>query len=152
MRRALVLAAAVLVLTGGRLAAQDEKGIPRIDPVKIDQADDELTKLRKERFNAATAVLDFRGREFTAGRGTLDILLEAMDMVAQAQAALSNDPKQHLATLEKVLEVAREVDKINEARFNAGRISVADQQQSRYKRLDYEIRVAELKARMKKER
>src|SRR5262249_39219844 len=97
-------------------------------------------------FEAAMAEAHGRREEFIAGRGTLDIDLHASLRVLEAERLLSNDKAIQLGALEHHLNRMKEVEKINQARFDAGRIQRHDLAQSRFYRIQAELWLEQAKA------
>ena len=143
----LLFAVATLGLLFGstRIRAQDDKLEKELSvrfpfkAVKVEAGDDELRRLLKERYNAAVGELHDRTKEFLAGRGTLEYLFDAHRRLTRAGLEVYEKPADRVALLQKNLDQAKEVEKVNQARFDAGRIASQDLHRSRYFRLDAEI-------------
>jgi hypothetical protein len=88
---------------------------------------------------------DARHKEFLAGRGTQDITLSSAKRLLNAQLEVSSTRAERLAAYEEYLERMKEYEKINNARFGAGRIPIQDKAQADYERLDAEIRLERAK-------
>jgi hypothetical protein len=128
----------------GREPDPAEEALPaylKREPLKPAEGDSALRKLQKERFNAALATTKARYQEYLAGRGTTDMLLDSVQRLTTADLELTDKPAERIAILEKRLALYREADKIMEARYQAGRISLADREEMRYQRLDAEIQL-----------
>jgi hypothetical protein len=67
-----------------------------------------------------------RQQEFLAGRGTLELLLQSIRLLQEAEVRLNDDPEEQVAVHENALRNLREAERINEARFEAGRIAIMD--------------------------
>jgi RNA polymerase sigma factor (sigma-70 family) len=106
-------------------------------------ADDPLGSLMKQRHQSAMKELDARFRLFTAGsaRGTIDVLLAGIRRAGEAERALSSRQADQIRAYERELVLNRFVEKANELRFNAGQIPTQDLEQSKYYRLDVEIKL-----------
>jgi hypothetical protein len=96
--------------------------------------------LARDRREAAREGYRARAEEFLAGRGTLDLLLQALRQLTEADLAVDPNPPERAAALESSWAQAWEIEKINEARYDAGRVPVADLLATRYVRLDAEVR------------
>lgn len=121
------------------------KPVPQAAPAA---GDDELTKLRKERYQAACTESGARLEGFQAGtaQGTIDILLECTTKrLLAADIALSERPADHLAAYGRALVVLKFTEWVNETRFRAGRIPIQDLLQTRFERLSVEIKILETK-------
>lgn len=90
---------------------------------------------------AALAQFEARFKEFEAGRGTLDFLLEAAVALREVEVALSNRKEDQLAADEQFWEAAYMTERVNRARYEAGRIPVQDYAASRYQRFDAALRL-----------
>ncbi|MBL8799362.1 MAG: hypothetical protein JNM56_36100, partial [Planctomycetia bacterium] len=95
---------------------------------------------------AARAEQVERFREFHAGRGTLDFLLESAVRSAQARLAASTSPGERLVALETLWNACREIERVNRFRFEAGRIPVQDYAESQYHRRHAEVLVRAVRA------
>jgi hypothetical protein len=100
----------------------------------------------------AVAREEYRDRwaEFMAGRGTLDLLLDASRRWLDAELAVLAKPAERAAAWERYWARSQSIERINEGRYQAGRLSVADRMQSCYVRLDAEIGWAEARAAQEK--
>jgi RNA polymerase sigma factor (sigma-70 family) len=99
----------------------------------------QLKALLKERFDAARAEVVVRCKEFIAGRGTLDILCGASRRMLEAEQGLSDKDDDQIAAWERHRKRMKQIEEVNEARFQAGRIGIQDLAQVRYFRADAEI-------------
>jgi RNA polymerase sigma factor (sigma-70 family) len=119
------------------------KGTDQPDKPVVGLVDDgpkqKLQKLLRERRDAAKEEADARMQEFLAGRGTLDIALEAHVRLLKAELELSDKKEDRIKAHEAYLERATEMAEINKARFDDGKISIADYKRTEYVRLDAEI-------------
>jgi hypothetical protein len=159
-RRRWLFAVVLTLLSGSALvrplgaeppAAGDEK-LPAIlsaKPLKPEPGDDELHKLLQERYNAAVAEMQDRYREFQAGRGTVEVFGETAQRLVRAGLELSDKPADRIALLTDYVALTKEIEKINQARYDAGRIPHADLEQARYQRLDAEIQLLHAKRKAK---
>jgi hypothetical protein len=116
------------------------------DQAKRAPANERLAKLLKARLEAVDVEIKGRRLEFLAGRGTLDILLEAFKRRLTAQREMGGTSDELIEALEEYLKLTREVHEINEARFKAGRITIAELKQAEYARLEAEIWLERAKA------
>jgi hypothetical protein len=129
--------------------------IPRdvLLPTKFAQiapSDDQLTKLQKQRYEAARRECLDRLNAFAAGttQGTIDLMIASVrDRLLPAEMALTagrlSDKE---AAYNRALIILGWVDRVNEIRFDAGRIPAQDREQSRFERLSLEIKLLEIKA------
>jgi hypothetical protein len=105
-----------------------------------------LPELARQRVRAAREWEQARAWEYLAGRGTLDILLQAARHVLDAELALSDKPVDRAAAWERYWTRAKVFELVNEMKYRSGRLSLADRMQTRYARLDAEIGWAEARA------
>jgi RNA polymerase sigma factor (sigma-70 family) len=116
-----------------------------------DVADNEraerLKALLKERQDAAAKEFEHRHREFLAGRGTLDIVIGASGRLLKADLELAANKPARVAAREAHCDRLKEFHDINTARYEAGRITVADLKQTEYFYKDAEIELEREKGR-----
>jgi RNA polymerase sigma factor (sigma-70 family) len=105
-----------------------------------------MKDLLKEQFEAAQLETESRWGEFMAGRGTLDIAMHASQRLLQAELDLSSKKADQLAALEAHLKRMKEIEAVNQARFDAGRIPVQDLAQSRFNRVRAALQLERFKA------
>ncbi len=100
---------------------------------------DKLTPLLEEQYEAARTESRARWQEFLAGRGTLSALFSAFHELLQAELDLSDTRSDRVASLEAQLLRMQLVEFVEDNRFNAGRISIMDREQSRFQRIRAQI-------------
>lgn len=134
------------------LAAQDkpveEVKLPaflKARPAQAADGDDALRKLYKERYNAALKVAAARYLEFLAGRGSMEQFHFACRLLLRTELEMADKPAEKLTVREKFLTLAKEIEAIEEQRFEAGRASVADKELARVNRLTAEIELLQAK-------
>jgi hypothetical protein len=94
------------------------------------------------------AELQARSEAFIAGttQGTVDQLLKCLTTrVLEAELALCQKPIDRIDVYSRALKYAKGVEKVNDIRFKAGRISVQDVKEGEFVRLDIEIKLLEAK-------
>lgn len=111
------------------------------EPMKLEQSDDAIQKLMKERYNAALVLVEVRIRRFKVGRqeGTINSFEDALDQVIRARRELTNKPADLIPLLELRLELAREVERTSEALFQSGRIEPDAPATAKIARINAEI-------------
>ena len=129
-----------------------EPAILKAKPLKPAPGDDELRKLLIARYNAAVAEMELRYAEISAGRATFEVAAEAARHLVDSGIELTDKPAEQLAFREKYLELAKEVERIIKAQFEAGRIGEADLAKARYLRLDAEVQMLKAKRLVEKGR
>ena len=105
-----------------------------------------LQALLKERLDAARAEVDARTKEFEAGRGTLDFLFRASRRLVEAQRDMNDRKEDLLNALKDHVERMKQIEKLNQERFDAGRIPIYDLAESTYYRAEAEIWLERAKA------
>jgi RNA polymerase sigma factor (sigma-70 family) len=108
--------------------------------------DDELQKFIKQRYQSAHDELTARMAAFVTGttQGTIDILLECVTKhYLVAELSLSDRPKDRLTAYTRSLAILKFIEAVNQERFNSGRITIQDLEQSRFERLSLEIKMLE---------
>jgi hypothetical protein len=124
--------------------APDKDKLPailRAKPVQPGPRDGALRKLLVARFNAAVAEVQSLHEEYTAGRIRVDEMFDAARRGLDSGQELYERPADRLRLFEQSLEVAREVERIAEARHGGGKSPASERERARYHRLDAEIRV-----------
>jgi len=122
-----------------------EVALLKMKPLETGPRDDDLYKLMAERFNAALAEVQSAHQRVVAGQIGPDGLFEATSRLKHAGLEVFADPKQRIKLLEDFVELAKEVERITDARQQAGRATVEEMQRVRYYRLDAEIALLRLK-------
>jgi RNA polymerase sigma factor (sigma-70 family) len=122
-----------------------EPALVKMKPLADDPKDDPLHKLMKERFNAALTEVHVGYQRVEAGQGTVEVFFDAAARLKLAGLEMYDDPKEKIALLEKYVELAKEVERIMKARFEAGKAGEDDVQRVRYFRADAEIALLRLK-------
>ena len=100
---------------------------------------EKLKELYKARQEAAKQNAAGRMEEFVAGRGTLDILLEAQVLLLRAE--LCSQRRRRIASKPTSRNLAEmtEIKKIQQGRFDTGRLARMDLSQAEFFRLEAEI-------------
>jgi hypothetical protein len=133
-----------LPLGGPRLARDnywlEEQDMRLLAQAKLRATNTPIMELLKAKRNAARTQFTERFQEFLAGRGTLDFLLESVVSFLDAERAVAGDsPAAQSTYYEAYWLYTREMERINKARFDAGRIPIQDYMQCRYFLLDAQI-------------
>jgi hypothetical protein len=121
------------------------RAIVKANPLEPAKEDDDLRKLLKARYNVAVRGLQARLQEFEAGRSTVEALFAAFRNVHDSQLELCEKPADQIGTRELYFELAKVVEKIVEAQFEAKRIGAGALEDARYVRLDAEIQLLKAK-------
>jgi hypothetical protein len=115
------------------------------EPLKEDPRDDELRKLLKARYNEVVGEVKGLYQLYMAGRGSIDIFAEAGQRLVQAGLELYDKPAEKVTLLTQYLELTKEVEKLAQARHDAGQVFVTEIHRARYQRLDAEIQLLRAK-------
>ena len=137
--RAVVASGILLQFMGGRALAQVEPifSAPKeLAKAKFAAAQTSIPMLMEEKLAAARAQYDARQSEFFAGRGMLDILLEASRDLLAAELEAYNHAS---AAFERRLDRNSAIESKNRERYQNGRIPFKEWMQSKEQRLDAEI-------------
>jgi hypothetical protein len=143
------LAAFLLVALPGSPAAQPadepaEKLPPLLaaKPLKVDPGDGELRKLLKARYNEALGeAVDFhrfRHTPFVEWRGDPDDLYQPWQRLVRSGLVVHDKPDERVTLLTHYLELVREEEKVQQWRYDAGRVRGKELHRARYERLQAE--------------
>ncbi len=111
---------------------------------------DDPRQLTRDRLTAAHAAAAGRFHDFNAGRGTLDFLLAATRTWLDAGQSVTDDPAAKQAALERYWTVLWQIERLDEGRYDSGRIPIQDLLQGRYYRLEAELWLAQARAKQKR--
>jgi hypothetical protein len=156
LKTAAMILLASCVLAGGigqwsrprALAQREPDKKPELPnkPGVPDKAPDRIKDLLKSRFEAAKDENEARMKEFLAGRGTLDCLIDSSLRLLTAELEMNQKYEAQLAALESYAKRMKELYEVNEARYKAGQVSVSDFKQSTYFHLDAKLRLERAKS------
>jgi hypothetical protein len=121
-------------------ADEDAKSLARAE---FEDTNADISGLQRARFDAARTEFLTRYRQYLAGRGTLDILVEIGGNLRDAQLDTLDRPADRIAVLELYASRTRMIESVVRAQYEAGRASLADFAQARSDRLEAEIHLAE---------
>jgi hypothetical protein len=110
-----------------------------LETLKRETAELNLKRLLKDRVEMAKVEVEARMKQFKAGKGTLDFLIGASKRLVMAEIDATDIKLEQLSALKAHLERMKNVQDIDQQRFNEGRISIEDLSQSKYYRLEAEI-------------
>jgi hypothetical protein len=120
-----------------KMAALDEARVKEL--LEAAKVSDKLRALLKGQYEAALAETTARWEEFIAGRGTLDLLFGASLRLLEAERALSDKKADQVVALENQWKRMRVMEGVNQARFDAGRVPIAELSQTKFYRIQAEI-------------
>lgn len=107
-------------------------------------------QLQKAKVNTARFALESRYKEFAAGRGTLDFLIRIALLLLESELAVCDNETDRIVALERHWTMMHQIEIINQARFEAGRIPVQDFAETKYFRLEAEIWLHQARAKQEK--
>jgi hypothetical protein len=107
---------------------------------------EKLRELLRQRHDAAVVQVTSRFREFQAGRGTLEFMLNSTRHYYEAERDLSDKKPNQVAALERRLALLKEVETAEETRFKEGRVPVQNLALTRFHRLEAEIALERLRS------
>lgn len=134
----LALAAVLLVIPAGGPAA----------PVPADRTSEKTKELMKQRREAALQEWEARENEYKDGRAMLsDGLVETSRRLRRAESEMATTRTARINAHQGHRDRVKKLFDLNTARWNAGRIGIADLKQSEYHYLEAEIELEREKAR-----
>jgi hypothetical protein len=113
---------------------------------KFEASRADLKELVRAKLDAARVECEYRAKEFQTGRGTLDILLGSTMRWLESELAASDAQADQVAALQRHWELAKKIEDISKGHYEAGRMPIQEYSQTRYFRLDAEIRLARARA------
>jgi hypothetical protein len=113
----LALPSTILEHEGSRVPADIEE-ILLGAVIEAQQTD--LRKIAEQRLEAGRACFDYRRKQFEAGRGNLNILLETARLVLDAELALAEAPRERVAARARSWLHLREAERLATRRLEAG--------------------------------
>jgi hypothetical protein len=128
------------------LASADLQSAKVLAKFEVEAARADLRELMLARRDAVRVGLDARFKEFLAGRGTLDILLEFARYWLQSEHSLQESPSGQIAALERYWAITREIEEVNKGRYWAGRIPLKDYAETSYERRTAEIELIQARS------
>lgn len=129
-----------LLVVGGLLACRGGHGLAAPAPAEAAARDsEEVKKLLKQRVEVLKKALKARQEEFKAGRTTLDAIIEVMRLLHKAELEVASNQAERITAHLDYFKVAKEVDNLETANYNAGRATVADSLLATAERLKAEI-------------
>ena len=145
-----VLLSTSFVAGSGMLAAQGPGGAPRAEPKAeaptVAQNDatgqDDLATLGKRRVEKARKRWETQLAFYNEGRITIDRLLDASQILMDAERDADESRAGRLAAIRAHLDRVKEVERREMAELAAGRATAADVEEAQTRRLDTEYRLA----------
>jgi hypothetical protein len=102
--------------------------------------------LAKAKMQAARMIIASRYKEFMAGRGSLDLLLEWSLNWLESERALSDKQADQIVAYERHWLLTKVIESVNNFRYENGRVPIQDCMQSKYFRLQAEMWLAQVQA------
>jgi len=104
--------------------------------------------LAKAKLKAAQLAWQSQLQRFVAGRAVTDFVIDSGKRLLEAELELAKTPAAVLAAHEKYWASLYELEQMSKARFDAGRIDIGDYAETKYYRLDAELKLVRLQAKM----
>jgi hypothetical protein len=117
--------------------------------VDIAETDGELTRLLKQRYNAAGEELRARLTLYNRGRTSLDESAESLARFTKAGVELAETPQKQVHALELALNTAQWIENVVQVRFDQGNESLHNQKHAKVVRNDLEIQLHRAREAMK---
>jgi hypothetical protein len=119
-------------------------------PQKLKRDDDELTKLLKERYNAAQREVRARlAAHIIIPQNSLEEIFGCFRRLHNSELELSDKPTDRVTVLEKHVKVAKWFEKVQEDLFKSDVGNPESLENARYWRLDAEIQLLKAKRKAK---
>ncbi len=131
MRRSIALLCVLLL--GPAIQAHAQR--PAKDPAA------QLKSLMEERRDALQKAVNILNGYFQTGTVTLEVVVSAMTKSADAELELAKNKDERIAIYRKQVEFCRNVEKLCQARFDAGTVTEVDVLQAKAERLKVEIQL-----------
>jgi outer membrane protein TolC len=109
----------------------------------------EIKKLLKERRDVLRSEVVARTQEYEAGRGPLNILLQASRKLLKAELELATTPAERFDAHAGHFNAMRKIEKFTKEGYDAGRVKAADYYETRAARLEAEIELRRAEAKLK---
>lgn len=106
----------------------------------------QLAKLKLERSQAAQEELLLRHRNLVAGRGSIDLILNAAQRLANSRLEAAATKADRTKRLEEYVEYMKFVEKHCTEAYDKGRLAGSEVAQTKYFRSDAEIRLLQERA------
>ncbi len=120
-----------------------EKLIARTSPSSEKRETVDLAALRAQLLETGNGEWEARWKEYSAGRGTLDFLLESSRRLLAAELKCAKKSADSVRAYRANVDRLTGVEAINQERFNAGKVALQDLLQARYARIDAELEFGE---------
>lgn len=119
-------------------------------PLAVSPKDSELQKLLKARYNVAVKETRALYAGFAQGRGGMEAVSQAAIRIYQAGMEAPISPQRKAALLDDYVELMARMEDITQARFEAGRVGIAELQRAKYEHLH--AKILRLRAKQKGDR
>src|SRR5262249_25608475 len=123
-----------------------------LSKAKLEAAQAEPKRLAIAKYEVARGIYEAREKEFLAGQGTLEFLLNSSRRLLKSERAVFDQPAEQVAALERYWERSKQIEDIYKGRFEAGRVSIQEYMDTRYARLEAELWLIEARAKHGKPR
>jgi RNA polymerase sigma factor (sigma-70 family) len=121
----------------------NEKLIARTSPSSEKRETIDLAALRAQLLETGNGEWEARWKEYTAGRGTLDFLLDSSRRLLAAELKCAKKSSDSVKAYRANIDRLAGAEAINLERFNAGKVALQDLLQARYARIGAELEYGE---------
>jgi hypothetical protein len=133
-------------ITAARLEAEIELSQARDDRSDAGETASRLAALGRDRLRVLREQKETGLKELFAGQGSLSLLLHALKGVEEAELQQSTDPERQVVILNQAVETWRLVERVQKARYDAGRIPIQAMAGAKAGRAEAELRLLAARA------
>ena len=134
----------------GGLVAQDTYKREQNADEKQTGSDSKVRQLQKERLAVLKEIAADKNGRYQQGHLTADDALQATAEVLKAELELADSDDARIRVLAQLVQIAKELEDINDQRFKAGRCPPSDRLAAKANRLEAEIELERAKAKAKR--
>lgn len=113
--------------------------------LKVESNDDDLRKLLKARYNEAISEVQQGYEQYEAGRISFDSLFDSVERLTRSGLELYERPAEKVESLTRLLEFAKELEKVVQRKNELGASTERDLHRARFSRFDIEIQLTRMK-------
>ena len=108
-------------------------------PVDVNDSDDELLKLLRERFNAAVGEVQTRLEEFRVGRSPIGFVSAAAARMLRSEKEIEQDAERRSVFFAEYVELTKMIEEFAEVSLRSGTGTLQEVYLARHQRLDGQI-------------
>jgi hypothetical protein len=109
---------------------------------KFGTAELDQQRLQEAKLQAARGQYENRERQYLGGQGVLCMLFDAAQRLLEAELGCTTDNRSRMTAFERYWQQCLLINRINQARFEAFRVSTKDYRETTYQRLGAEMELA----------